>query len=89
MQKICDTICVYKKTETLSGKNTRRFLFVYGDFIKGKIKLPVDEEELKKIVKTINLYNEEIKMQKEKLKLIENQQKTIIKLLTFGIVRVV
>ena len=59
------------------------------DFIKGKIKLPVDEEELKKIVKTINLYNEEIKMQKEKLKLIENQQKTIIKLLTFGIVRVV
>ena len=47
------------------------------------------KEELKKIVKTINLYNEEIKMQKEKLKLIENQQKTIIKLLTFGIVRVV
>ncbi len=33
MQKICDTICIYKKTETLSGKNTRRFLFVYGDFI--------------------------------------------------------
>lgn len=59
------------------------------DFIKGKIKLPVDEEELKKIVKTINLYNEEIKLQKEKLRLIENQQKTIIKLLTFGIVRVI
>lgn len=59
------------------------------DFIKGKIKLPVDEEELDRIVKTINLYNEEIKMQKEKLRLIKNQQKTMIKLLTFGIVRVI
>lgn len=59
------------------------------DFIKGKIKLPVNDEELNRIVKVINLYNEEIKMQKEKLELIENQQKTMIELLTLGVVRVI
>ena len=58
------------------------------DFLKGKIKLPVDKEELEKISKIIQLFNEEIKMQQDKLTLIKQQQKTMIQLLTLGIIRV-
>lgn len=59
------------------------------DFLKGKIKLPVDKEELEKISKIIQLFNEEIKMQQDKLTLIKQQQKTMIQLLTLGIIRVI